>query len=215
MSIDINKLWVFRIIPFENLEENLVHGLYCKHANKTSAKYLSIGSKEVIDRRSSVVVKCFPDTVVNDFVPFYFSVRTPMLYNIITGMGVVRQAQENIIYLCCKVIDLTTNGYKWCYTNGNAATAITKFYTDLSGIENNLDWHSIKTKDFRDENADGDEDRKRKKHSEFLVHNHVPANLIKSIVVINQEQKTRVEDLLTSLNLNIPVFINPQNKFYF
>lgn len=79
MPIDIDKIWIFRIIPIQNLEYVLRDGIYCKNECKEDIGFLSIGSKEIINQRNTKIVKCYPETVVNDYVPFYFSVRTPML----------------------------------------------------------------------------------------------------------------------------------------
>jgi len=215
MAIDLEKIYLYRIIPIQNLEQNLRNGLYCKNAGRNDPDFVTIGSQDVITRRDRAIVKCFPDTVVNDYVPFYFSVRTPMLYNIITGHGVPSRPQGDIIYLCCKLTDITSSDLQWCYTNGNAATAITRFFKKLENIQIKVDWHSINTTDFRDENADGDEDRVRKKHAEFLVKEHVPVEYVKAIVVLNEKRKDQVQVILEKLNSTIPVLINPNNKFYF
>lgn len=138
-----------------------------------------------------------------------------MLYNIHTGHNVPEYPQKNIVYLCFKLNEIATNQFVWCYTDGNAAKSITKFYTDLNGIETNIDWHSIMTTDFRDANADGDNDRVRKKHSEFLIKEHVPTDKIRMIVVLNEEKKTTVEGILSKLDLEIKVKINPGGKYYF
>jgi hypothetical protein len=124
MPIDVNTIWVFRIIPINNLEYNLRDGLFSKAACKNDNGFVTIGSREVISRRDTAIVKCYPETVVNEYVPFYFSVRTPMLYNIITGHGVRAFPQEDIVYLCCKLTDLATEEFQWCYTNGNAAVSV-------------------------------------------------------------------------------------------
>lgn len=213
--IDISKLRVYRIIPIANLQHNLEHGLHCKNAGIVDPNYVGIGNGEIIDRRDGMIVKCYPDTFVNDYVPFYFSIRTPMLYNIVTGYSVNRVSQEEIIYLCCRVRDLATDDFQWCYTNGNAAQKITKFFRDLKNIETKVDWHSVNTTDFRDNNADGDEDRKRKKHAEFLVKDYVPAELITDIVVYNDKAKKRVEAIVQGLGSDVRVHINPKSKFYF
>ena len=79
-----------------------------------------------------------------------------------------------------------------------------------------IDWHSIDTTDFRDENTDGDEDRIRKKHAEFLVKDYVPAEYIQRIVVLNNAKKTEVLSIFEKLGIdNIDVFVNPKQKFYF
>lgn len=113
------------------------------------------------------------------------------------------------------MIDLSTTNFQWCYTNGNAAQKITRFFSDLNDVEKNVDWHSIRTTDFKDNNADGDEDRKRKKHAEFLVKGYVPSKLIKRIVVYNAAAEAIVNAVLQNLDLNIEVLINPKYKFYF
>jgi hypothetical protein len=213
MPVDINSIWVFRIVPIQNLEYLLRDGLYCKNANKNDEGFVSIGSQEIITQRDTRIVKCFPDTVVNDYVTFYFSVRTPMLFNIKTGRGVPASLQKDIIYFCCKLSELVTDDFQWCYTNGNAAQAISKFFKKLDNIESEVDWVSIKTTDFRDENADGDEDRIRKKHAEFLVKNHVPVHYIKEIAVFNQSVKEQVEKILKDRKLSIEVKV--KTDFYF
>jgi hypothetical protein len=109
--------------------------------------------------------------------------------------------------------ELATDDFEWCFTDGNAAKAITKFFTKLDNIENEVDWRSIRTTDFRDENADGDEDRVRKKHAEFLVKDHVPVDYIKTIAVLNQATKEQVEAVLENFDLSIDVKI--VTKLYF
>lgn len=209
-----SEIWVYRIIPIDNLEDDLLNGLYSKNSAPNNARRVAIGHREIIEERDRRIVKCYPDTVVNDYVPFYFSVRTPMLYNIITGHGVPSKPQKDIIYLCYKYIDLTNGEFQWCFTDGNAAKRITRFYTEHNDL-NKLDWKSITTEDFRSDNSDGDEDRIRKKHSEFLVLNQVPANKIGAIVVINSTVEAHVKSILTSCKLDLNVYINPNKKFYF
>jgi hypothetical protein len=209
MPIDLDNLWVYRIIPIQNLEYILQDGLYCKNAHKKDTGFVTIGSKEIITERDNRIVACYPDSVVNDYVPFYFSVRTPMLYNIITGHGVPPRPQKDIIYLCFK---LAAENFQWCFTNGNAAKKITKFTNKLN-LLGRLDWHSIQTEDFRDDNADGDEDRIRKKHSEFLVKNHVPLEYVEGIAVLDEKVKTEVETILEKFGIAIEVKI--KTKYYF
>lgn len=215
MSVNLNKVWVFRIIHIQNLEFDLKNGLFCKNKAGMRTEYKGIGSGEIIERRSRTPVKCYPGTMVNDYVPFYFSKRTPMLFNIITGKCGLKCDQSDIVYLCCRLNDLCSSNLQWCYTNGNAAIKITKWFKNLDNIENKIDWHSIETTDFRDDNEDGDEDRIRKKHAEFLVLHHVPPEFIKAIVVLNSSVEKNVQKIVTKINSNINIGINPRGKFYF
>lgn len=212
MAIDLAEISVYRIIPIQNLEKDLTNGLYAKREAPQDPSRTIIGNKEIISARDQRQVKCYPDTMVNDYVPFYFSVRTPMLFNIVTGMGVPKCVQRDIIYLRCRLEDLANDEFQWCFTNGNAADKITKFYKDLGSIRH-LDWRSIETTDFRVNNADGDEDRIRKKHAEFLVKGHVPKDRINGIAVLTAAVKNEVETIVSSCKLNIEVKVKP--NFYF
>lgn len=212
MAIDINALYIYRIIAIQNLEDDLLNGLICKNKAKANGNRIVIGNTEIISERDNRQVTCFPGTVVNDYVPFYFSTRTPMLLNIKTGRGVPKRPQSEIIYLCFKLTDLAIDKFQWCFTNGNAAKRISKFYKDLSNL-NQIDWRSIASTDFGADNADGDEDRVRKKHAEFLIKGKVPIKKLSHIAVINRAVKQQVETILSDNDLDIKVVVEP--KFYF
>jgi ssDNA thymidine ADP-ribosyltransferase, DarT len=212
MPIDLENLWVYRIILLQNLEMDLKQGLLAKNNAPVDPSRVVIGNTEIITSRDQRQVKCYPDTVVNDYVPFYFSVRTPMLYNIYTGMGVRQRAQREIVYLCCRITDLAIDKFQWCFTNANAAEKISKFYNDLKHLDK-LDWKSIHSTDFRLNNTDGDEDRIRKKHAEFLVKDIVPPKKIVEIAVLNNTVKEQVETIVSKRKLAVDVKVKP--NFYF
>lgn len=214
MAIEVSKIWVYRIVHYMNLEYILDHGIYYRNSDHFDPNYINIGSTEIIGHRDYVTVKCFQDTVVNDYIPFYFGIRSPMLYKIKTGHGVLKRPQSEIIYLCCNFSELTSSDLQWCFTDGNAATYITEFYTDVEKIHD-LDWRSINATEWKDDNADGDHDRMRKKHSEFLVKDYVPAKFVKAIVVFTEERRTFVQNLLQQKGLNIKLHLDNDYKFYY
>lgn len=127
-------------------------------------------------------------------------------------MGVPQRPQREIVYLCCRVTELAIDKFQWCFTNANAAEKISKFYNDLKQLDK-LDWKSIQTTDFRLDNADGDEDRIRKKHAEFLVKGKVPAKKIGGIAVLNNTVKEQVETIVSMCKLAIEIKVKP--NFYF
>jgi hypothetical protein len=200
------------MIALNNLESDLTHGLYSKLNAPENPLRQNIGNHEIISERDNRLVTCFPNTVVNNYVPFYFSIKTPMLYNIYTGHGVPQLDQSNIVYLCIPLLDLANPNFQWCFTNGNAAKIITKYFTDLNDI-NEIDWRSITSEDFRHDNDDGDEDRIRKKHSEFLIKDYVPNNIIKGIIVYNDRIKDIVQGVVDNLGLDISVIV--KRNYYF
>jgi hypothetical protein len=212
MSKEIEKIWIFRIVHYRNLEHILQHGIYCRHSGLVNPAYVNIGSDEIVARREHVRVKCFPGTMVSEYVPFYFGVRTPMLYKIKTGYGVPAVGQEDIVYLCCSMDAIIKSSLDWCFTDGNAAANITAFYKDTAEIDK-VDWKSVYSNEWSDNNSDGDHDRMRKKHSEFLVKNHVPQEYISAIVVFNDDRQKLAEALIHKYGLAIKVYTDPQ--FYF
>ena len=207
------NIWVFRMVHYQNIPHILKHGMHCRRSPDAYEGYVNIGSSDIISWRNIVPVKCDPTAVVNDYVPFYFGIRTPMLYKIPTGYGVPRIPQEEIVYLCCRFLELVECGRKWCFTDGNAATGITEFFTSQDDWTL-LDWKSIFSEDWRDDNKDGDHDRMRKKHSEFLVKGHVPPVFIRALVVRTAQRAQEMRQLIDETGLKITVYSN-QPQFYF
>jgi hypothetical protein len=172
--------------------------------------YVNIGSSEIISRRDTVEV--ITGGMVNDYVPFYFGMRSPMLLNIASGYTVTKRPQADIIYICCTVGSLIELP-GWCFTDGNAAVKVTTFYNEIERLDD-LDWVSIYAEKWKN-GTDNDSDRMRKKHAEFLVREHVPKHNICKIIVFNQAARQRVVPIVTQSGLNIPVEVNPDNKYYY
>jgi len=76
-----------------------------------------------------------------------------------------------------------------------------------------VDWDMVSERHWK--NTEEDFDRMRRKQAEFLVKTHVPLSCISSIVVLNQQRQTFVEEIINRLGLEIPVRVNPGNQFYF
>lgn len=210
MPVNIDELLVYRIIHVNNLAYILKNGIYYRNSDQMDPNYVNIGNTEIISRRDTVEV--ITGGMVNDYVPFYFGMRSPMLLNIVTGYGVPILPQADIIYICCTVGTLIKLPV-WCYTDGNAAVKVTTFYTDINQI-NELDWVSIYAERWQN-GTDNDSDRKRKKHAEFLVRGHVPKHNICKIIVCTEAARLRVEAIVAESELNIPVIVNPGNKYYY
>lgn len=109
-------------------------------------------------------------------------------------------------------MDFVNGEVEWCFTDGNAAKVITNYYTNITDLTY-IDWRSIASQDFRHDNADGDEDRIRKKHAEFLVKDYVPSHYIKGIIVYDKSVKADVSKIVQSLHLNIDIRV--KRDFYF
>lgn len=209
-----NIVMVYRIVHIDNIDYLLKHGMYINSSSKADPNYINIGDNTLINQRKNYTVSINPPNgVLGDYVPFYFGPLSPMLLNIKTGYrGITCRPQSEIIYICCKLIDITNNCSEWCFTDGHAKTSITEFYNDVSYL-NVISWDIVAERYWN--NTKDDYDKMRKKQAELLVKNHVPVNCIYELVVFDYPSKVFVENIIQNLGLNIPVLINPNNQFYY
>ena len=101
-----DKAFIFRIIHRDNLAWILKHGVHCRSAARISPAYVDIGNPELINRRNSRQLSLAPGGTLSDYVPFYFTPRSPMLLNIKTGYNGIRQRGND------EIIILVSNLYK-------------------------------------------------------------------------------------------------------
>lgn len=98
---DLNpeKALIFRITHRENVPWILQHGLVCANGHPQDPGFVQIGNVELIGKRSHRPVPVPPGGTLADYVPFYFTPFSPMLYNILTGRGVRQRPNEEIVIL--------------------------------------------------------------------------------------------------------------------
>lgn len=214
MPTDLQSFPVFRMVHYDNVEHILQNGLCCRTHKDADPNYINIGDTTLIQQRTQYAVGINPPGGnLGDFVPFYFCGHTPMLLNIKTGYrGITQRPQQDIVFICCIIEEITKECKEWCFTDGHAKNCITEFYNDLRYL-NQLDWDTIKSQWW---NATEEEmDKPRKKQAEFLVKNRVPVSCIRYIVVKNQQRKTEIEKMISNNGLTISVHIDMNNKLYY
>lgn len=209
-TLNPQKALIWRIIHRDNLPWVLNHGLYCgNHINK-SPKWVGIGNNELIDKRAHYPVPIGCGGFLNDYVPFYFTPFSPMLYNILTGRGVAKRNTEEIIILVSSIYKIVKLGLPFVFTDKHACVQWTKFYLDIAELDK-IDWGILQRRDFqRDEN---DPVKLERYQAEFLVYQHCPLEAIMGIICYNSTTQTLIEQWLKQANSNIPVYA--RTKWYF
>ena len=209
-----NTVWLFRIVHINNVEYILRNGMFTHQHAQADPNYINIGDSSLIAQRHVHAVGINPPGGnLGDYVPFYFGALSPMLLNIMTGYrGITQRPQRDIVYICCKLDDLTTHCGEWCFTDGHGKNAITEFYNDIAQL-GEVDWNVVGERYWN--NTDDDFDKMRKKQAEFLVQGNVPPICISRIVVYNADASNTVQEIVDRLGLEIPVRINPNNQFYY
>ena len=202
---------IYRLSHYSNLEFTLLNGLHCRNSDKCDPNYYEIGHKSLMDKRGNRLVPLAPCGVLNDYIPFYFAPRSPMLYSIHTGyVQDFKGEQRDIIYLVSSVQQITGLTIPYVFTDGHAYELISNFYnkeTDLKYI----DWTIMGEKYWN--NTASDNDRKRRRMAEFLVYQFVPINSIFGLVVFDDRMETTVNMIQHKCNANIKTYIKP-NWYY-
>lgn len=188
------------------------NGLWCENERaRHGLDVINIAYTQLKSRRARTNVPICAQGVLADYVPFYFCNRSPMLYAIHQGnIDGYSDGQTPIIYLTSSVEEIGVTQCKWCFTDGHAVEAITRFYDKVEELNTTIDWDVIR--DWRWNNHD-DPDRKRRKQAEFLVHHFVPWKCIQSIDVRNPDVAKQVRVILQELNTQVQIRVQP--KWYY
>lgn len=213
MVINKNKNFCYRVCHIENLPHILENGLCTKYHPKASADFISIGNSEIIGVRDDTKVKIEGYGIIGEYVPFYFTPKSMMLYNIITGFRepiVKKRLKSELMVIRSVINDLSKIG-KFFFTDGQAnVTSMTNHFNDLKYLSA-IDWDIIQKSDFSKNETDND--KQRRYQAEFLVYKHVPVSSIESINVYNDKAETIVKKEMAKTNILLPIHITKEYFF--
>lgn len=206
-------LYIFRMTHISNLDFIIKNGIWSMNSNVQDPDFVPIGNSDIIYKRRTSLIKINPPGgALGDYIPFYFAGHSPMLYNIITGYNVKQFPQKDIVFIVCDAKRIAKSETAWCFTDGNAKSKISAFYSSLSDVDK-LDWDVIRSRWWRaDEN---DMDRPRKKMAEFLVRDHIPIELIDGFIVRDDSAYKIVKQLIADNNSSMKVEIDKNNNLYY
>ena len=173
------KALIFRIIHRDNIPWLIANGVHCKNSQVRDPEFVSIGNLELIDKRHHRTVTCPPFGTLSDYVPFYFTPHSPMLYNIKTGYGGIRKRfNEEIVILVSSLPVLKSLGAPFVFTDRHAYLSAAQFHSDLSMLDQ-IDWTLLRQRDFR---RDPEDPGKLERYqAEALVHQQMQMNALLGI----------------------------------
>lgn len=174
-------------------------------AASTAPKNIAHGNIKQRRERTPVTVK--PHGVVADYVPFYFCPRSPMLYALKGGSVTSAEGtQQDILHLVLEAESLADAGLACLHTDGNAASQPLRFHPGVSGFAH-LRWDVIQSWSWRD--TPDDNDRKRSKQAEFLVHDAVPWFHVQSVGAMTESTRDRAIAAIATAAHRPPVAVQP------
>lgn len=174
----------------ENIPHILQNGITHTTSEYASPDFVPIGDGSLITTRNNFILN--NGTRLGEYIPFYFGVRTPMLYVVQNGFNLVAPTSaENIVYCVSsvqKIIDLQLD---FVFTDGHAVDGFSSQYTvaDIQNIDTILDKNAINAKYWKDEN---DLDKKRRKEAEFLVLGDISLHAILGYITYNENAKNKI-----------------------
>jgi len=192
----------------ENMPHILQNGITHSTSANANPNYAPIGDSSLISTRSSFLLN--NGRSLGEYIPFYFGVRTPMLYVVQNGFNMVAPTPpENIIYCVSSVQKIIDHQLDFVFTDGHAVDGFSAQYSidDIQNIETILDRNAIYAKYWKDEK---DLDRKRRKEAEFLVMGDIAPTAILGYFTYNEKAKNKLINSSTDV-----VKVHIKSEFYF
>lgn len=205
------KALIFRITHIDNVPWLLSNGLHCKNAEKLDPDFVNIGKQELIIERSSRTVPIAPWGTLSDYIPFYFTPFSMMMYNIKTGYrGIRRRENAEVVILVSSLRGLAEKGVAAIYTDRHAYLRAANFFSSLDDLDK-IDWPLLRRRDFR---HDVDDPEKTERYqAEALVYNHMPVECLAGVVCHGEAQRRAIERGREEAGVGLEVIARP--SWYF
>lgn len=210
-SLNPIKALIWRIVHRANLPWVLGNGLHCGSSEFKAPGWVHIGNPELIYKRAHHPVPLPPGGWLGDYVPFYFTPFSPMLYNIHTGRGgIQKRPNDEIVFLVSSLHHLAGLGVPFLFTDSHAYYQWANYYSNLTDLDK-IDWPLLQQRDFK---RDPHDPAKFERYqAEALIHRHVPVGGMLGIVCHTDALKPGIEQELQARNLSLPVHAQP--NWYF
>jgi hypothetical protein len=189
-----------------NLPWLLANGLHSANGGVVDPSFTSIGNPDLIGSRAHRLVPIPPGGTLADYVPFYFTPKSPMLLNIKTGYaGVTRRANAEIVVLVSSCQVMASNGVTMLFTDRHAYTATAKWTNNPADLADMIDWDILSRHDFA--RNDAYPDKMERYQAEALAHRHVPSRTLLGIGCPSDSMKSMIEAHVQAAGLALGVFV--------
>jgi len=210
-SLNPEKALIFRITHIANVPWMLEHGLDSRNSPEFDPNFRSIGNPDLISKRHLRAVPVPPGGTLSDYVPFYFTPYSIMLYNIHTGHGgVPRVPNDDIVILVSSLRKVAELGIRFVFTNQHAYPVTARYFNRLEDLSR-IDRPLLQARDFKHDPEDPG--KKERYQAEALIHRHLPTSALLGIGCHSQAAKARLQPELERRNLSLELVVRP--SWYF
>ncbi len=200
------KALIFRIVHRDNFPEIVKDGCYCRSRAEEN-KYVEIGNEELIAKRSTREVPIDPGGTLSEYVPFYFTPFSPMLYNIKTGYnGIPKKPMSDILILVSSLHDIKNHGAQFIFSDRHAYLKTAMFSDNVDNLKDWIIWQELQARNFKKDNID----RFEKYQAEALVYEHVPVSLLNGVVCYNDVVKDEMQAIADTHPVELKIISQPK-----
>lgn len=214
MAVEVNaeRALIFRIVHKANVGWILDQGgLHCRNSAEQDPNYVNIGNVDLIDKRSRRTVPILPGGTLSDYVPFYFTPFSIMMYNIHTGYGgITKRENRDIVIFVSSIHRLRELGLPFLFTNQHAYPVDTDYYDQIENL-NQVDWPLLQSRNFKTD--DDDPGKQLRYQAEALVHQVVPLNALTGLACVNTTVQAELASLIAQHGQSVSVKVTP--NWYF
>jgi len=178
LNLTPEKGLIFRITHRDNVPWILDNGMHARNGERFDPNYRNIGNADLIDKRSRRVVEVPPGGTLSDYVPFYFTPYSIMMFNIVTGHTVKRVPSEEIVIFVSSLPHIVAQGVPFVFTNQHAYPVMADYFTDLARLDQ-LDWPLLQSRNFKHD--PDDPGKKERYQAEALIWKHVPVAALRGV----------------------------------
>lgn len=199
--------FIFRITHIANVPWILANGLHCKTSAAQDPNFVSIGNEDLIQKRTVKPVPIAPYGTLSDYVPFYFTPHSPMMYNIHTGYGGITQRRNaEIVIMASSLHKLSKDGVQFVFTDRHAYLTAAEFSSNVADLST-LDWDILRDRDFK---RDAEyPDKVERYQAEALVHQNVPVQSLLGIAACSAQVAESLTDMIAAAGANLKVVVKP------
>jgi hypothetical protein len=156
-------------------------------------------------------VPCPPGGCLSDYIPFYFTPHSVMMFQIKTGYnGIRRRSNDEIAIVASSLRKLRESDIPFLFTDRHASLRTVEYFSGLDDLER-LDWAIWRNRDFR---SDPEYiDKKDRYQAEALIHRHLPIDGIGAIVCYSDDIATAIKKRLGDAAERVKIATRP--SWYF
>jgi hypothetical protein len=163
-----------------------------------------------MEKRMNHPLPIEPGGVLGDYVPFYFTPKSPMLLNIKTGRGIPVTPMRDIVILVASLNTLRANGHSFLITDRHAYLQTARFSNRMDDLDW-LPWQDLQNHDFK---ADPNRpDKMERYQAEALIHHQLPVTSLAGIVFYEQVLAERAIATMANPIPGLKIISKPEYYF--